>query len=65
MHAISPRMHKNKTLDRAFELAGKCHDMAELRHKLAREGHREHERALFGVSMRRQLLALMPYQKTP
>jgi hypothetical protein len=58
-------MHTNKTLDRAFELAGKCHDMAELQQKLAREGHREHERALFGVSMRKQLLALMPQQKTP
>jgi hypothetical protein len=52
-------MHTNKTLDRAFELAGKCHDMAELRQKLVREGHRDHERALFGVSMRIQLLDLM------
>jgi hypothetical protein len=57
-------MHTNKTLDRAFELAGKCHDMAELRHKLAREGHRDHERALFGVAIRRQLLDLMSHQKT-
>jgi hypothetical protein len=39
--------------------------MAELRQKLAREGRRDHERALFGVAMRRQLLDLMPHQKSP
>jgi hypothetical protein len=55
-------MHTNKTLDRAFELASKCHDMAELRHKLMREGHCDHERALFGVSIRRQLLELMAHR---
>lgn len=52
-------MHTNRTLDRAFELAGKCHDMAELRHKLAREGRWDQERALFGVAMRRQSPILM------
>ena len=65
MHAMNLPMPTNTTLDRAFELAGKCRNMAELRQKLAREGHRDHERALFGVAMRRQLLDLMPQQKSP
>jgi hypothetical protein len=49
------------TLDRALEIASsaKCRTMAQLRHQLVREGFHDHERALFGVSMRLQLQALM------
>ena len=55
------------TLERAFQLAssGRCRGMTELRHRLALEGFRDHERALFGVSMRRQLQALMLRKKSP
>lgn len=50
------------TLERAFELARtrRYRGMTELRHQLHREGFRDHERALFGISIRRQLQALMP-----
>ena len=47
------------TIERAFELAGRCHGMAELRQQLWQEGRRDHERALFGTSLRQQLQALM------
>ena len=53
------------TLERAFQIAslGRCRDMTELRHQLHREGFHDHQRALFGVSMRAQLQALMGKKK--
>jgi hypothetical protein len=49
------------TLERAMQLAGsgRCHGMTDLRNRLTREGFGDHERALFGVSMRRELQTLM------
>jgi len=53
--------HATTTLERAFEIAafGRCRNIADLHHQLAREGFHDHVRALFGVSMREQLQALM------
>jgi len=49
------------TLERAFEIAafGRCRNIIDLHHQLAREGFHDHVRALFGVSMRQQLQAAM------
>ena len=53
------------TLERAFQIAslGRCRDMTDLRTQLAREGFHDHQRALFGVSMRAELQALMGKKK--
>lgn len=53
--------HATTTLERAFEIAafGRCRNIIDLHHQLAREGFHDHVRALFGVSMREQLQALM------
>lgn len=52
-------MDKIETLDRAFQLAGKCYNISELRLRLRREGRSDYERALFGVGVRNQLQGLM------
>jgi hypothetical protein len=53
------------TLERAFQIAGstRCRSMDQLRRQLDREGFHDHVRALFGVSMREQLQALMASQR--
>ena len=53
--------HVTTTLERAFEIAsaGRCRNIVDLHHQLAREGFHDHVRALFGVSMRQELQALM------
>ena len=54
------------TLERAFQIAAspRCHSMDELRFQLSREGFHDHVRALFGVSMRQQLQALIAQRKS-
>ncbi len=49
------------TVERAFELAksGACHNVGDIRQRLKQEGFSSYEEHLAGVSIKKQLLALM------
>lgn len=49
------------TVERAFELArgGACHNVSDIRHQLKAEGYSSYEEHLAGLSIKKQLLALM------
>ncbi len=54
-------MPKMGTVERAFELAreGACHNVGDIRQQLKIEGYSSYEEHLAGVSIKKQLLALM------
>lgn len=54
-------MAQQGTVERAFELAksGACHNVSDIRRQLKLEGYSSYEEHLAGVSIKKQLLALM------
>jgi hypothetical protein len=54
-------MPQRGTVERAFELArsGGCHTVGDIRQQLKQEGYSGYEEHLAGVSIKKQLLALI------